>query len=85
MPAYQAARWLERLKKTLACGRPGTRSIVKAERKKPWHRIVHERDGVFDGASMRTQRAIGTEIEIMIRNKPVKATVTRKKFYKREE
>ena len=28
---------------------------------------------------------LGTEIEIMIRNKPVKATVTRKKFYKREE
>ncbi len=28
---------------------------------------------------------LGTEIEIMIRNKPVKATVTRKKFYNREE
>ncbi len=28
---------------------------------------------------------LGTEIEIMIRNKPVKAIVTRKKFYKRGE
>lgn len=28
---------------------------------------------------------LGTEIEIMIRNKPVKATVVRKKFYKRGE